>query len=128
MEPPKDCQVYETELARLWLDKDGILYSDLKPARRTAENTKNNLQVTKELAKGKKVSIIVDITRSAPLTKEVRDLLDKEVNNIYTAIAFVARTPLAKMYANIFLRLPWPPINIFTNEKAAKKWLLEISK
>jgi hypothetical protein len=128
MEPPKDCQVYETELARYWIDKDGIFYSDLKHTRRTIENTKSNLKFIKELAKGKKISIIVDITRSVALTKDVREILDKELMNIYTAIAFVARTPLANMNANVFLRLPWPPVKIFPSEKAAKKWLLEVSK
>jgi hypothetical protein len=128
MEPPKDCQVYETELSRYWIDKDGIFYSDLKKTRRTAGNTRANLEFIKKLAKGKKISIIVDITRSFPLTLEVREILDKEVNNIYRAIAFVARTPLARMNANLFLRLSWPPIEIFPDEAEARKWILEISK
>ena len=125
MKPPDNTEIFETELATLWLDKDGILNQISKPVDRSLDRMKQSYNLIRQISNNNKVCLIGDISHSKPLDKEVRDYAAVEIPKLFKAIAVISTSPLGTMISNIFLKLKGQPVpmKLFTHEKEAKKWL-----
>ena len=120
-----DTQIYECQMATLWLSDDGILNFVSKPEERSYENAVELISVLRMMSKGNKMCVLVDTTHSKPMNREVRDYLVKHTSLYYKAVAVTSKSSLGAFVANIFLRLNPPayPIRIFSDESSAKSWL-----
>lgn len=131
MKPPENTKLIETRAATLWFDKDGILYSiSKKVSAETLEETKKSVEEFKKLFGDKKFCMILDVTNSAPTTREVRQYAAEELEKIIKAAAIIADSAFAKMLTNLFFNLKPPPypIKMFNNEIDAKEWVLQYCK
>lgn len=131
MKPPENAKLIETRTATLWIDEEGILYSISKkgPAE-TLEETQKSVEEFKKLFGDKKFCMILDVTNSAPSSREVRQYAAEELPKIIKAAAIIADSVFAKMLTNLFFNLKPPPypIKMFNNEIDAKEWLLQYCK
>lgn len=126
MEIPADVEKVEFATSIAWVDKDGILCSISKkvPAP-SIEESKKELELFKKHFGDKKHCMLLDITNSAPTSKEARDWGAIELAKLIKALAMISNSALGKMVANLFFGLKPPPYptKMFTNEKEAKEWL-----
>jgi hypothetical protein len=126
MEIPKNVEVMEWPTSTIWFDENGILCAiSKKAAPQTLEETKKSIEDFRSISKGKKVCMLLEITNSAPSSKETRDYIAVEMPKIATAIAMISKSALGKMMVNLFFGLKPPPYptKMFTDEKEAKEWL-----
>jgi hypothetical protein len=125
MEPPGSAEVIETPTSRYWFD-EGILYVVGKkaPALPLAEQKKLTEAFKKKLD-GKKICGVMDVSNSSPTSKEAREYNSKEIPEMFKAIAFIARNPVGRMIANVYLGFkPFSfPSKVFSNEEDARKWI-----
>jgi hypothetical protein len=131
MEPilklPTNYEVIETKRSFVWLDSEGILYGISKknaPAT-TIEEVKELLDKYVEVAKGKKICMLVDVTNATPNDKKVREYIAVEFPKTVSALAMVSASAVGRMVATLFFVVkPTPyPAKIFATEKEAKEWL-----
>jgi hypothetical protein len=126
MRPPAHSKIIDTPNSISWFDENGILCSVLKnnPELPINEQKKQFEEFRKE-QKGKKVCMLIDITDARPVSKQSRELTAKELPGLIIAMAFISRSALGKMLANLFLGLKVPPypVKVFSSENEAKEWL-----
>jgi hypothetical protein len=124
MTPPTDRPTYEGEIATYWMD-DGILVSLSKSPQRTVANLSGNMALVKSITGGKTVPLLIYLSNSPVPDKETRDFANKALPKLYTAMAMVSKSALAKFIMNFLFQLKEPPIPMknFTNDKDAKEWL-----
>ncbi|HEY0031280.1 MAG TPA: hypothetical protein VGC65_11015 [Bacteroidia bacterium] len=130
MRPPDLAEVFEMTTSKYWFE-DGVLYLvTTKVPHPSFELAKAETQSFKKRFKGKKMCAVMDVTDASPSSKEVRDYNTKELPEMFKAIAFITRTALGKMLANLYLGIkPVPfPVKIFSNEEEAKKWIAQFNK
>ncbi|HXP52637.1 MAG TPA: STAS/SEC14 domain-containing protein [Bacteroidia bacterium] len=126
MQPPTDVEVFDSKTGVSWFDKDGILYSISKkvPALSMEETTKLTEEF-KQMLKGKKVCMLVDVTNSSESNKEARDYAAQELPKVVRAVAMVSKSAVGKMLANIFFKIkeqPYP-VKMFNTVEEARQWL-----
>lgn len=126
MQPPPNANIIEFPTSTIWFDENGILCSISKKAPPVSlEESKKTLGEFKAFLGGKKVCMLLDTTHSNPSSKEIREFAAAEFPQFTKAIAFISKSPLGKMVANIFFSIkkqPYP-VKMFNDEKDAKKWL-----
>lgn len=124
MKPPADRQIYEGEIATYWFD-EGILVSLSKSPRRTVANIKGNIALVKSLTNNRKVPLLIYLTNSPVPDRETRDYVNEQLPAVYSAMAMISSSGLAKFIMNFLFRLKPPPIPMknFTDAEEAKKWL-----
>lgn len=129
MEIPKDREVFESEIATLWLDDDGILISLSKSPTRTIENIGKNVELIKQITHNKKVGVLVYLTKSKKPSKETRDFVKLKLPEIYKAMAIISNSGLGEFVMNFIFRLSKPsiPMKTFSNEIDAKNWLKQFT-
>lgn len=73
---------------------------------------------------------LFDITNIKKTTKEARDYLAKEGNELVVASAIVVSSPMLKMMANFYVMVnkPQNPSRLFTNTDEAILWLNQFKK
>jgi len=123
---PIDRQVFKGEIATYWFD-DGILVSLSNNSQRTVANISSNIALIKEITNNTKVPLLVYLKNSPIPDKETRKFSAEQLPNIYTGMAMVSKPGLAKFIMNILFKLKPPPIPMksFTDDKAAKQWLMQ---
>jgi hypothetical protein len=106
---------------------DGILYSYSKSTLRTVKNISENIALVKQITGNKKVPLLIYLSNSPVPDKATRRFSAEQLPNVYTAMAMVSKPGLAKLIMNILFRFKPPPIPMksFTNDNAAKEWLLQ---
>lgn len=126
MQVPTDRPTFEGEIATYWFD-DGILVALSKSPRRTVANITGNVALVKQITGNKPVPLLIYLSDSPVPDKETRQFSTTQLPVIYSAMAMVSKPGLSKFIMNILFRLKPPPIPMqsFTDDKAAKEWLLQ---
>ena len=122
--PPTDREVFEGEIATYWFE-DGVLVSRSKPVLRTVANISGNVALVKEITGGKRVPLLIYLTKSPVPNKETREFSTTQLPLIYSAMAMVSKPGLSSLIMKLLFRLKPPPIPMksFTDDRAAKEWL-----
>lgn len=125
MNPPKDVTIYESELATMWLDEEGILYIIAKKAERTPEKQKAQFDFVSKLTKGQKVCAMADISLSASMDKKTREQSAELVPKTFKAMAVLSNSTFARFFANLYMGLikQSVPVRLFEKEEEALNWL-----
>ena len=124
MKPPDNTTTFDGELATYWFE-EGILISLSKSPTRTVANITENIALVKRITNNKKVPLLIYLSNSPVPDKETRKLAAKELPNVYTAMAMVSKSGLAKIIMNMVfgLKPPTIPMKSFSDDKKAKEWL-----
>ncbi|MES2590567.1 MAG: hypothetical protein V4608_01695 [Bacteroidota bacterium] len=126
MEPHPNAQVYDSAGSTFWFNENGIVcFVTKNTPLQTLGDIINSFNKFKEIIGTRKVCVLLDITNSAEITREVRNYMASELPEFIIAIALISKTAFGKMLASIFLSIssqPYPTKN-FVNEKDALKWL-----
>src|SRR6185503_1414946 len=99
--PTDGTKVYDHPLAVLWFDSSGILHKVSKNVPRTAENVADLYNFIKRTTNGKKSCALIEVSKETASDKEVRERLKKEIPEVFTAVAFVTKTPLGQMIGTL---------------------------
>jgi hypothetical protein len=118
-------QIWKGKLADYWLDEDGVLHAASKVAARTTENVKANFDLVHQITHNQQVCVILDMTHTKPYSVNALRHLLAEFRYAYKAIAFVSRSPIGEMVANIAIELNRSncPMRVFKNSEDAKEWI-----
>jgi hypothetical protein len=127
MIPPDNISLIKGEIADYYYSPDGILYSYSKPTKRTVKTISDNIALVKKITGGKKVPLLIYLSKSPIPGKETRKFSAEQLPNIYTAMAMVSNGGLAQFIMNILFKFKQPPIPMksFADDKEAKEWLKE---
>jgi hypothetical protein len=127
MNPPGNIQLIKGEIADYYYSPEGILYSYSKPPERTVKNIAENIALVKQITGGKKVPLLIYLSKSAVPDKATRKFSAEQLPNVYTAMAMVSKGGLAQFIMNILFKFKTPPIPMksFADDKAAKEWLMQ---
>lgn len=127
MNPPGNIQLIEGEIADYYYSPEGILYSYSKPPKRTVKNISENIALVKQITSGKKVPLLIYLSKSAVPDKETRKFSAEQLPNVYTAMAMISKGGLAQFIMNILFKFKTPPIPMksFADDKEAKEWLMQ---
>lgn len=68
---------------------------------------------------------LFDVTQVKQTTKEARDFMAKEGNQLVLASAMIVNSPMLKMIANFYIMVSKPqnPTQLFTDRRQALEWL-----
>jgi len=113
------------EIADYYYSSEGILYSYSKDVKRTIENIRNNIALVKEITGGKKVPLLIYLTKSPVPDKETRKYSAEQLPNVYTAMAMISKGGLAQLIMNLLFKFKPPtiPMKTFSEDKEAVDWL-----
>jgi hypothetical protein len=122
--PPEGAQFYKGEIADYWME-DGILISLSKSPRRTVQNIKSNIELVRKITVNKKVPLLIYLSKSPIPDKETREYVNRELPNVYTAMAMISDSALATLIMNVLFKMKSPPIPMknFSDVEKAKEWL-----
>jgi len=125
MIPPKDIELIKGEIADYYYSPEGILYSYSKPPKRTVQNISENIALVKQITGGKKVPLLIYLSKSSVPDKETRKFSAEQLPNVYSAMAMVSKGGLAQFIMNLLFKFKQPPIPMksFADDKQAKEWL-----
>lgn len=96
----------------------------------TLENATRDFEVSAKMANYDKVLVLVDSRKQLSHSKEVRDFYgSKKMEDHILAMAVMVDSVATRLTANFFIKFnkPYFPTKLFTDEKEARKWLLENS-
>ncbi|MDO9300624.1 MAG: hypothetical protein Q7T89_04535 [Anaerolineales bacterium] len=124
MEP----EIIVTRTARVWLGEDGIVRGAILPDLELNEaDAQENVAAFARAGKGQKKPVLVDISHIRKgLTREARAYYISEATaKVVSAVALLVGSPISKIIGNFFLGLnkPQMPLQLFTDESEAVKWL-----
>ena len=127
MNLPENIELIKGEIADYYYSPEGILYSYSKPPKRTVKNISENIALVKQITGGKKVPLLIYLSKSPVPDKETRKFSAEQLPNVYTAMAMVSKGGLAQFIMNILFKFKPPPIPMksFADDKEAKRWLKE---
>lgn len=127
MNPPTGIQLTTGEIADYYYSPEGILYSYSKPPKRTIKNISENIALVKQITCGKKVPLLIYLSKSPVPDRETRKFSAEQLPNVYTAMAMVSNGGLAQFIMNILFKFKQPsiPIKSFGDDKEAKEWLMQ---
>jgi hypothetical protein len=116
--------VWEGEIADYWFE-GGILISLSRSVKRTVANIGSNVALVKEITGGKRVPLLIYLTRSPMPDKQARQFSTEQLPVIYSAMAMVSKQGLASLIMKLLFGLQKPPIPMkhFGNAEEAKTWL-----
>ena len=83
-----------------------------------------------KICKGKTYPCIFDISNVNAITKDARDYLANEGNELVSASAILINSPVKKMVANFFISVSRPRnlTRVFTDRESAIKWLHQVAR
>jgi hypothetical protein len=127
MTPIPDTEMITGEIADYRLDDTGILYAYSKNPKRTIENITANIKLVKQITGGRKVPLLIYLCNSPVPDKATRAFSAAQLAGVYTAMAMVSKTGLARYIMNLLFRFNPPPIPMrsFSTDTAAREWLLQ---
>ncbi len=123
--PPVGVELYKSEIATYWLDDDGVLNSISNSVVRTVENVTASMALVKRITKDRRVAHIAFLCPSPIPSQATRNLVARELPDLYTAMAMVSQGGLGKVIMNVLFHLRKPPIPMksFASEQLARVWL-----
>ena len=115
------------EIADYRFSEEGILYSYSKSTVRTVEKIRNNVQLVKSITGGKKVPLLIYLSKSPVPDKETWRFATEQLPLVYTAMAMVSKPGLSQLIMQILFRFQKPPIPMksFDDDEKAREWLLQ---
>ena len=120
----------DTRTAEIRLSADGLVIVKVRDdAYQSLEDAKTNLAAAVSATAGRRRPLLVDIRTCRPLDADARHHYSGQtlVDN-FSAIALLVRaTPFGRMMGNIYLRIARPgiPVQLFTDESWALRWLID---
>lgn len=96
----------------------------------TLEITKHLVSKRIEHSNGVSYPCLFDVSKIKHSTKEARDFLAKEGNELVTASAILVDSAVVKMAANFYVSVnkPVKPTRLFTDKDSALTWLRQFMK
>lgn len=130
MKIPSDTKIYDWQESLMWIDSDGVVYTQSKTDQQnytpTRKETMERLEEFKRIVGNTKVCFIIETnsTRKPP-NKDDRDFAEELLNDLVKAMAIIALSPLSRMLANLYFGFKPPkyPVQFFSNETEAKEWI-----
>ncbi len=126
LRPPLGATLIDTGAARWWIEPSGVVcnqsYID---GAVTVDHLRAGFQATLELTGGKRAPLAAEAGPLSSTTREARDLLaGDEACAVYTAMAVVVASPVARTIMNFFVRFSKPrlPVRVFTSADQALDW------
>lgn len=101
-----------------------VIYANRK---NTLEDAKKHMSICKSFAgEFAPLPLLADIRNVKRSSKEVRDYINKNADNLISKVAVLVNSGLPKIIGNMFLSFAKPdyPTRIFTNKQKALEWLL----
>lgn len=131
MKKPSNDHIVETALATVWLDEQGIvcILTKMKVSL-TREHLSELFNAVRSFGNGKKVRILNQASNvSSAVSRDDVDFVMEEAKDLIDALAIIATSPLSRMVVNLLLRIrSFPfPMKLFSNERDARQWLIELS-
>jgi hypothetical protein len=122
--PPEGAPFYKGEIADYWME-DRILISLSKSPRRTVQNIKSNIELVRKITGNKKVPLLIYLSKSPIPDKETREYVNRELPNVYKAMAMISDSALSTLIMNVLFKMKPPPIPMknFSDAEKAKEWL-----
>jgi hypothetical protein len=116
-----------TRTEHMSIDEGGFIRCKaFKYSEHTLEDAKENINAVKQLAQGRKVAVLVDISEVKGADREAREYLSSpEAGKIQSACALIVGSAVSRLVGNFFLGLnktPFPT-KLFTDEAKAVEWL-----
>jgi hypothetical protein len=113
---------------RMWLRPDGIVQMVwVTKAASDLDDAIAAISAMRELTGGRRSSLLVDLHDSGQQTRPAR-LEFARRDDLVSALALIAGTPLSRVMGNFYLRVSKPryPARLFDNEASALAWLRAI--
>ena len=118
---------FENEYVTMWIE-DGILFARLSASlEMTLSIAKACVESRIFFSKGESYPLLVDMTGVKATTREARKYMATVGSTLVKAGALVTGSVVSRTIGNIFLKIDRPPvpISLFTDERKARKWLLQ---
>lgn len=122
--------MHETKYVRMFV-QDGILFMyykqlDLLEIEAARTIVKDRIAYSNGIS----YPCLFDITNVKESTKEARDYMANEGNDLVTASAIIVGSPVLRMMANFFIMVNKPknPTMMFTDQESALEWLQQFKK
>ena len=123
--PGEGTDVIDTGVARWWVE-DGVLCSqNYADETITEAHVRAGFAAARTLSAGRPAPLIAEGAHQTLATREARELLaGAEAMAHYTAMAVVARSPVARTLMQFFTRLTAPrfPVSVFATAEEARAW------
>ena len=120
--------VIETRTTKMWLDDEGIIRIVTKPGitKQTLSDAVGNMDAVERLREEKKRPLFVDIRAAMSTDAEGRRYYSRaELEEHFSAGAFIIDSPLSRVIGSLFLGVSKPPfpVMLFTEPEKALDWL-----
>ena len=115
----------ESQYLQMFIE-DGILVCIIKKMDvLDLATTRICVEQRKEFVGGQSYPTVFDITQVRHSTKDARDFLANEGNELVSASAILVSSPMLRMMANFFIMVNKPknPTRMFTDKESALEWL-----
>ena len=92
----------------------------------SGDDARANLDVTSELAGGRRLAVLVDLRQLKSQSAEARaELAGPRAVRVSRAVALLIGSPLSRVVGNFYLRFnrPETPTRLFSSEDEARAWL-----
>jgi hypothetical protein len=85
------------------------------------------VQLVKSITGGKKVPLLIYLSKSPVPDKETRRFATEQLPLVYTAMAMVSKPGLSQLIMQVLFRFQKPPIPMksFDDDEKAREWLLQ---
>ncbi len=134
MEIPTNVKTHNMSSSTIWINNEGILFSvphPGKPVDMDRVSILDEMKKFREIIGNKKICMVsLANPQSRPPTKDERDFIADQINDIVKAMAVITTSPVSRMIANLFFGLKPPPYpaKMFSNEKDAVEWIRQYNK
>jgi hypothetical protein len=116
--------------ARYWADDEGIVHgAETSSSTLHLEDALEAMALIRKLADGRKVGLLMDITKLGAMAREARSHFSSPAHaDLLLGVALVVRSPLSRAIGNFFLGLNRSVVRtrLFSDDKAALEWLRTI--
>lgn len=126
--PTPEGRVIDTGASRVWMGADGVAWNWVTTGEKlTASDARAIVAALCEVAGGRPAPLLVVVNvRAAGLTHEARVYFNsEEAKASITSLALLAKSRVARMAANLYLRVIRPnvPMRLFADHEEARAWL-----
>ncbi len=119
---------FEDDLHKIWLDSDGILYSEFKKeVILNVAISQSVINSRHKISAGEKQYWLYNFKNIKSMPSEGKEYADRYGQDFLYAAAALVHNHLQKYIVNIFISIKKPkvPFRAFTNKQEAKDWLLK---
>lgn len=116
-----------------WHDETNnvIRFDALEGVEQSLADAKENMDAVKQVSDGKKLGMLVNLSKSKGLGPEAREYYGSDaVRPLYRALAIVGSSPVSRMLANMWFTIygdKYCPTRVFATEADAIAWLKRVA-